>query len=189
MNRFDKTKAWGGVNVMSTRHKFNVRLLILVAILSSYTVTYGEQTDVVCANKLTQGLIKLGENSDDPELKRRSLELKQACAEEQRAIQKMAESKENLEIWKEVAKVRLPDKDMYQEVLDRSVKELRMHPYDVVKMMEKNDPKIKSIFNKMIKEINQKIFNEIKAKRIAQRKLRDKTSNKNSDQSGAVNEK
>jgi len=101
-------------------------------------------------------------------------------------MQKAVASQENLEIWKEVDKVlaRLPNRDMYQEVLDRSVKELRMHPYDVVKMMEKSDPKIKAIFNKMIKERNQKIFNEIKTKRIAQRKLRDKVPNKNLDKTG-----
>jgi hypothetical protein len=172
-------------------NNFNIRLFTLITILASYAVTYGEQTDTVCADNLTQGLIQLGENSDDPELKRRSLELKESCVQQQRAKAKMEESRENLEIWKEVDKVLagLPNRDMYQEVLDRSVKELRMHPYDVVKMMEKGDPKIKSIFNKMIKERNQKIFNEIKAKRIAQRKLRDKNSNKSSNKSGAANEK
>lgn len=187
MDRFDKAK----VNVMiSTWNKFNVRLLILVAILSSYAVTYAEQTDIVCSdNLIVQGAIKMGENSNDLELKRRSLELKKACAEELRARQKVLESKEDVEIWKEVDKVRLPDKDMYQEVLERSVKELRMHPYDVGKMMDKDDPKIRSIFHKMIKEIKQKIFNEIKAKRIAQKKQQTKNSNKNPDKSGKANAK
>ena len=73
---------------------------------------------------------------------------------------------------------KLPDKDMYQEVLERSVKELKLHPHDVSKMMEKDDPKIRAVFDRMIKEENQKLFNEIKAKRIAQRKLQDKGSNK-----------
>lgn len=165
-------------------NKFNIKLLLtLIAILNSYSGVYAEQAEVVCGDNLTQGLIKLGKNSDDPELKRRSLELKQTCEEERKAMQKAVASQENLEIWKEVDKVlaRLPNSDMYQEVLDRSVKELRMHPYDVVKMMEKSDPKIKAIFNKMIKERNQKIFNEIKTKRIAQRKLRDKVPNKSLD--------
>ena len=165
---------------MNNFYKLRLSQIILTTILNTTSVTYAQQTEVVCDNKLAQALVKFGENSDDTEIKRRSLEMKQSCEEEQKAKQKAAESLENLEIWKEMKREisKLPDKDMYQEVLERSVKELKLHPHDVSKMMEKDDPKIRAVFDRMIKEENQKLFNEIKAKRIAQRKLQDKGSNK-----------
>ena len=134
-------------------------------------------TALACTEKgredLTEGLIEfhnLNASNLPPELKVLGKKIKKTHKENKRLKAKLAQSEEVIEIRKEMQK-RITQEEIYNrdrslDLLERCKKELNMHPSDIKKMMDRDDPRISVIWKKMVKEEEQRLYNQIKEERI-----------------------
>ncbi len=123
---------------------------------------------------IIQGIIKMhdsGALDADPESKAKALEVKKSYEHKQILKKKVEAQQEHIAILEEMESINSiqPEKDDYDAIVNRGSKVLQLPKIEVVRMIEKGDPRIKKIFDKMVKEEYEKLYNEVKAARLARK--------------------
>lgn len=138
-----------------------IMLFILVCI--GFKDAIASQAKAVNNDNLVEALIKLGEHSDDPELKRRSLELKKAKEKKDRALRQVIQSQNEWEIWREVERIKASraGKEMFQEVVNGIKKDFKVDVVTAHHMASKNSLEAQKVWKKMQVEEDQKLYGRV----------------------------
>lgn len=175
---------------MNIRYKFmslsQVLWILIFLLLSNHSFASAVDNKVPndeIQNKnldnLTTAIIKMldsGQLDKDPESKQKAIAVKKSYAEQKKAEAALAKSTKELEIRKEIQRLTEAqngiDQDMSQALQERCVKELKLDSFTIFKMMEKRDPLVLKIWDKMVAEDMQKLRKQAELNIAAKRKTK-----------------
>lgn len=153
-------------------------ILILLTFLSTFSFSCFADTipqeSTLNYDDIVQTIIKIeesGAHDSDPELKKKAQAVKESYEKEQKLKKQVEAQREKVEILNELKAIydRMPERDYYHEVLERSSMELKMPKLAVVKLINNGDPRIGKIWKKMQAEQYQRLYNEVKTRRDKQK--------------------
>ena len=141
---------------------FIYKVLTIIFILLFYQVVNAKEVNKDDVAQVAIQMLDSGMLDNDPELKKNAAELKTAYQKEQHAKATMEDQRERVEILEEAQRIinQSPERDSYHDVLKRTAKDLNIHLKDAQVLVDRQDPRVIRIWNKMVSEETDKVYKQ-----------------------------